>query len=344
MSARHSIFRGDAEGRWWSLAGGLALACGPQDPVLLPVTDALSPPPQLWQADAFTLEAERGLLWEIDEAFSIPDHSVPSIYLRGDGSYVMMATRMDQAEARWSLSSLDGSSWTAAAQALVSPDEFSTDCGNRFEDANVLYLDDGSYLLLVEGSKYDEENSARPKWRRWCLASSPDGAEFQPLDLVLFEGGEADAEQISVPSALPLADGSHVVYYVGDLYGWGGIRALRLSADGQAVSAQIEGALLSADHVDPDPVYLQGGGLRLYLTYGLSGGAGYADTQDLSSFGEPAQLIANTSDCAYPGGLCLLDPAFLRLPDGELALYFTEVVQGEEGKQSFSIKRAFATD
>ena len=146
------------------------------------------------------------------------------------------------------------------------------------------------------------------------------------------------------PSALPLADGSHVVYYVGDLYGWGGIRALRLSADGQAVSAQIEGALLSADHVDPDPVYLQGGGLRLYLTYGLSGGAGYADTQDLSSFGEPAQLIANTSDCAYPGGLCLLDPAFLRLPDGELALYFTEVVQGEEGKQSFSIKRAFATD
>ncbi len=329
---------------WLPLSAALALACGTQDAVLLPAPNALSPPSWLWQAEAFTVEPERGLQWELDQEFSIQDHSVPNIYLRGDGSYVMMATRMDQAEVRWSFSGPDGLSWTAAAQALISPDDFGTDCGNRFEDGNVLYLQDGSYLLLVEGSQYDDDESARPKWRRWCLASSPDGAQFQPLDLVLFEGGEGDAEQISVPSALPLADDSHVVYYVGDLYGWGGIRALRLPADGRTVSARIDGALLSAAHVDPELVYLQGGGFRLYLTYGLTGGAGYADTWDLTSFGEPVQLVANASDCAFPGGLCLLDPAFLRLPDGELALYYTEVAQAEDGQQSFSIKRAFATD
>jgi hypothetical protein len=44
------------------------------------------------------------------------------------------------------------------------------------------------------------------------------------------------------------------------------------------------------------------------------------------------------------GGECLLDPAFLRLPDDRLVLYFTRLQSVERGGFTARIERAFATD
>jgi hypothetical protein len=62
------------------------------------------------------------------------------------------------------------------------------------------------------------------------------------------------------------------------------------------------------------------------------------DRFELIRSSEPASC-----DFTNPGE-CILDPAFLALPDGRLVLYFTWWKTLAEGQFAFDIGRAFAVD
>ena len=304
-------------------------------------------PASFWQAPSFTVEPARGLLWERDTAFSIPGITVPQIFVRADGSYGMFVTVNATGNDRYLLTSDDGVTWSDPPELLFAPADFAPlDCGTRLEDAVVLYQPDGSYLLVLEAS-YTEEGGLTPLWRRWCQATSPDGVTFTPnTESYFFTGLEGDEGVPSVPGALPLSDGAQLVYYNAAMGSpTQGIR-VAIGAQPDVMLTQVSGAaVLPISDVDPLPVYLEGGGIRLYHTHGPGGGPGYAEMAGGVLAEGDAGVINNTEpDCVVEGGECLLDPAFLHLPDDRLVLYYSRVTLNADGTFSEAVERAWATD
>lgn len=300
---------------------------------------AIRAPSWLAVADTFTVPPERGLLWERDADFRLEDYSVPHVYVRADGTYVMLVTNMNDYEGRYALTSADGIDWVEEDAPLFLPSDFGGTCGNRLPDAAMLYRPDGSFRLLVEGLSLDEE-SREEVWRVFCQADSTDGQTFTPLETVLFTGHGDDVAP-SVPSYLLREDGSAFLYYVAaaqEIEGsHGGIRLLEVEDDAETVNVISDANMLDDYDIDPYPVYLEGGGMRLYHTHGTAGGPGWADSWDGLSFEEDTQIFDNEE------GEYILDPLVLRLPDDRLVMYFTWVE--EDGlERDVKIGRAFAVD
>lgn len=308
----------------------------------------LQPPDGLWQARHFTVPAQRGLVWERDEDFFIDDMTVPHIVVRGDGSFLMLATNMADPHGRWSLDSDDGLTWTASERALFLPGDFPQDCGNRIEDGTVIYAQDGSYRLLLEATQLDKE-TGWTDWRAWCQASSTDGLSFEPAEGYFFEGSDQDDGLISVPTPLHLRNWDALIYYMGDIYSelggyehGNGIRIAHAQAGADQAEPWITDNVLPAGQMDPMPVYLEGGGMRLYhtSTEPFEGddstfpgpGPGFAESGDGQTFDPALRLLEVEGNCfEQAGGECLLDPFFLRLDDGTLLLYYTYLLVEQPG-------------
>ncbi len=326
--------------------------------------EQLTPPISLDKARFLTVPTDRGLVWERDEDFLLDNFTVPHVVIRDDGTFMMMATNMEDPEGRWSLDSDDALSWTAAEQALFLPDEFPQDCGNRIEDGTVLYLEDGGYRLLLEGTELDEDTDLTD-WRVWCQARSDDGHSWEATEGIFYAGGPADGDLPSVPTPFTLSNWDALIYYMGDLYGevggfgdGNGMRIASVDAGADHAEPWIEENILPEGQVDPMPVYLEGGGLRLYHTstvpYGGGGGRagpgpGLTETSDGQTFGEVTRLIDTDGHCFEPtGGECILDPFFLHLDDGTMVLYYTYLNVDNSGEfpdwLSVGIGRAFAVD
>jgi len=326
-------------------------------PGSLPTVDrALLAPPEGWYAASYhTVEPGRGLTWERDTSFQIRNFTVPSIFVRPDGTFVMLATSMlAPARGRWYLTSPDGLRWTPADGPIFAPDDFPLDCGNRLEDGFLLPTRDDGYRLVLEASLLDEVTD-QTKWRRWCQATSADAVGFEPLGTYLYEGSPNDGGLAAVPSPIPLNDWSTLVYYVGDLYSAAsaegdGIRIARVADGADHAEPWARTNVLAQHLVDPMPVYLEGGGVRLYMTMsshepGIGASPGYAETDDGTTFTEPVRFLATDGPCADGvSGECLLDPVYLRLPDGRMVLYFTRLVSEPGELTTPTIGRAFATD
>ncbi len=319
--------------------------------------EQLQPPDGLWQARHFIVPQGRGLVWERDEDFFIDNMTVPHIVVRGDGSFMMMATNMADPRGRWSLDSEDGVEWTPADQALFLSEDFPQDCGNRIEDGTVIYARDGSYRLLLEATQLDEE-IGRTDWRAWCQASSSDGMSFEPLAGYFYEGSDQDDMLPSVPTPLHLQNWSALIYYMGDIYSehggyenGNGIRIAQMAADDDHAEPWITKNVMPAGQMDPMPAYLEGGGMRLYHTSTLpidgddspnpGPGPGYAETSDGQTFTPAERLLDVEGNCFdRQGGECLLDPFFLHLDDGTLLLYYTYLLvdEGSGGQPTEMLK------
>jgi len=319
-------------------------------------TERWAPPAWMWQAQHLTVPAERGWRFEIDEDFELTDLSVPALFVLPDGRFGMLATRMGDTKehyARSLLTSDDGLEWSEPAP-LMWPGDFAIDCGNRLQDASVWVQDEQTYRFVFEGFFDRETPNEQPLTETFlCHATSSDGASFELADDYLWTG-ERDAECNSVLSALTTADDRGLFFYNGDLTHQSaegpGIRAFSLDPASLAVQVETPGPLLPWHHVDPNPVYLEGGGLRLYHTwfadqYGgeLAGtGIGAVDLgEDLEASGEPTlvlEAIGSEQEGDKP-----MDPTLLMLPDGQLVMYFTSFVMGEEGNRA-RVRRAFAVD
>ena len=317
------------------------------------IADRLVPPEGHWAADSFTVEPGRGLEWERDRDFVLEHFTVPHLYVRPDGTYVMIATKQFQETHRWALTSEDGLTWTEADEALIPGDGWDQDCGNFLADADAVYRQDGSLIMLVEGTDaVAGEDGSPPTWHRWCWATSDDGEHFQQQPGYIFEGGETDDNLPSVPDSLVLSDWEALVYYAGDLYRNYGttegesIRIASIEADATELNTVVNTGVLEGERVDPCPVYVEGGGVRLYYTTKPRKVISSSESQDGVTFTDERDLLApDTASCNFNViGECLLDPAYLRLADGTMVMYFTWWSVVAENVFTFNIGRAFAVD
>ncbi len=226
--------------------------------------------------------------------------------------------------------------WSDTPQALVEAEDLDGACGQHLVDAAVVYTDEGGYRLLVEG--LDEYE------RRFCALSSADGVLWTN-EGVAWSGTELDENNISVPEILRHRDGHWLLYYLGDLGGGGGggdnIR-LAASGDGVTWSSRVAEGMLPAHDTDPFPVWLTGGGVRLYHTHPVMLGLiGASDSADGESFESTTDVAGLDPSATHPEELWL-DPVVLRLPDDRIVAYFTRTQP--DGGQAVGVGRAWAVD
>ena len=306
-------------------------------------------------SSALAVEPSRGLSWEIDEGFLLEHHTVPTILVLNGGGYLLFTS--SPARGRISIHrSSDGLTWSPSGE--LTSEGLPEVCGTTLLDLSVRYLSNGGYRLLVESWRR-EQGVMRPGPARMdeadpdarpiaiCGWESSDGSAWAPLSEEQFE-----VERGSWPSGfetLEMGDGA-LHYFVDTWPEVDGIRVARAAGDGAPRNPGKE-RLLGRSHVDPNPVRLVGGGVRLYHTHdALSGGFGFAESGDGLRFGEdrPLQGLSGLT-CYTPPEQpsdpdhCLFDPFYLRLDDGRMVLYFGSFQTTEEGERR-GIGRAFAVD
>ena len=109
--------------------------------------------------------------------------------------------------------------------------------------------------------------------------------------------------------------------------------------------------LLPEAHVDPLPVALEGGGVRLYHSRALEGILAVSDSKDGLSFGESRPLQGLSEQVCHapperpsPPDACFLDPSLLLPNEGPAVLYFSVFESLPGGIERRGIGRALAVD
>ena len=310
--------------------------------------------------DAFSVESDRGLVWQEDNDFLIADHTVPTLMvLHGGGGYRLFSTGKERGTIQVH-ESIDGLNWTARKEPLFRPGSLPEGCGEMPLDVAVAYLPDGRYRLFVEawssanglGPKPGEGDPG-PAPMKLCTFTSFDAETW------LHERGHwviATNDNIW-PSVLDVAwepsTGKYSLYFVDTHPDFDGIR-VATSKNAAEFKLQSADRLLPRSYVDPNPIRLRDrSGWRLYHTHdALKGQLGYADPMIGVAFdpkGKPLEGLSGQT-CFTPPNLpsppdrCMFDPAFLRLPDGRLVMYYGVFQTLPDRSERMGLARAFATD
>jgi len=317
-----------------------------------------------WQMDHHTVEPGRGLQWQIDESWELYNASVPQAFVMPDGSYGMLVTQMgpiEEMRPRTLYTSPDGLEWSMDWRAFGGPSEFEQYCGNRFQDAAVWVQDADSYRMIYEGiydAAFEEGETKDPDpFIFWCHGTTTDFETMEPAGDYLWEGSFF-GEENSVPDALTASDDSGLVFYNGDLSDetdeGAGIRVVTVQPDTLLTTQVVSDPILDKPFVDPAPVFIEGGGLRMYHTVfteqleEMDGGIGIVELDE--SF-RPVDDVVLALDSPGTCELeeivfeeCFMDPDYIRLADGTMILHLTAWFQPDEGVGSVRVLRAFATD
>jgi hypothetical protein len=309
-------------------------------------TDGGSEDPAFWSQPwvaAHTLPASRGLVFERDLSFEYEGATVPTIVVTPDG-YEMLMTWMEDRGSLYRSHSADGLTWETSPTPILTPDDFGGACGIELLDAAVLYLDDGSYRLIVECS-LNVEGSVRI----FGAATSTDGQTWVAEPSWTWEGTANDFGTISVPEVLRTYEGDWLLYYLGDMAGnagpelGDGVRVAQSSDEGATWVSLADTNQLAAHDTDPFPVHLDDGSVRLYHTHPVMWGRlGTSLSTDGISFtldGPLQGLGVEQKDQEM-----WLDPVVLRLPDDRIVIYTTRLVEDGSEVGRPTIGRAFATD
>ena len=306
---------------------------------------------------ALSVEPERGLSWEVDDAFLLQGHTVPTVLVLHAGGYRMFTSSPERGTVSIHGSD-DGLEWAELPLRLTAS-ELPALCGEVLLDVSVRYLDDGQYLLQAEtwsrpegvmniGHAVIEDASQSENPVTLCGWRSVDGDHWTPVMSSLFEPDDS-----SWPSGFEvLGVGAEAALYYVDTYpDLDAIRLAVISGDGVGVAGSRR-TLLERSHVDPDPISLVGGGVRLYHTHtALTGELGFSDSADGTTFGPDVGLSGLSGQTCYtpperpsPEDRCMFDPFYLRLPDGRMTLYFGLFQTLADGTDRKGIGRAFAVD
>lgn len=320
--------------------------------------DTPLPGPAAWRDDAafFTVGLTEGLTWEVDKDFRLEGFAVPQLFIAPDGRTGMFATHMAHEDflARSVLWSSDGLIWEEGGPILEVQD-FPYECGDRLEDATMWREDANTWTVVVEGTPMVEGGEFSQEPRHFCAASTSDMESFSYSDGPLFSGATED-DRPSVPAILEIEELGSFLWYNGDVTGASpegpGIRLARIEPGPHAVEIVYGDPILSRYHVDPMPVYLEEGGVRLYTTY-LAPGAGCSgiratdlDAALLPTGTDHGFMLASSGQCDPAqelDGRCLMDPTLVHAADGTLLLYFSDVTFSADDLDP-GIGRAIAVD
>lgn len=310
--------------------------------------------------EAFSVESERGLSWKEDSDYLIAGHTVPTVMaLHGGKGYRMFTTGPERGKIHVHESS-DGLNWTLQDKPLFRPGSLPAECGEMPLDVAVAYLPDGRYRLFVEGwvsmnalGPPPGEGDPGPAPMRLCTFTSMDAETW------LHERGHwVIATNHNIwPSVLDVAwepaTGEYTLFFVDTHPEFDGIRT---ATSNSAAEFELQGKerILPRQFVDPNPIrFRDKAGWRLYHTHdALKGQLGYADSVGSGEFdpqGKPLDGLSGQT-CFTPPNLpsppdrCMYDPAFLRLPDGRLVMYYGVFQTMPDRSERLGITRAFATD
>jgi len=195
---------------------------------------------------------------------------------------------------------------------------------------------DGAFIYLSDSrTRYMTEEPLRtstPQRHKSRLVSwiSYDGINWGRESGVRYQPGAEDDSIVSVPAALQVADSVWRVYYVGDWYRTNGTRTAISTDWGRTWRAESRKNILRNHDVDPHPVYLTNGKIRIYhrnmkaprlsLMKVLKENRGVAFTDGDGFVFDTTQTQLLLADGAAGVGL-LLDPAVIKFPNGEVACY-----------------------
>lgn len=255
----------------------------------------------------FTLQSEEGISFSLDTTTVIPDAMVPSVNIANDGRIIL------------GFASPQG----GRGQATT------TDTGKTFVpltgyakaeagDGAFIYLPDGRTRFVAE----EPLPTSTPQRHKSRLVSwiSSDGINWNREPGVRYQPGAEDDSIASVPVALQVADSLWRLYYVGDWYRTNGVRTALSTDWGWTWEAESCGNILRKNDIDPHPVYLTDGGIRIYHRYLQQGQGGIAFTD-----GEGLIFDTTKTKILLPdskgGQNLLLDPAVVKFPNGRVACF-----------------------
>ena len=256
----------------------------------------------------FTLAPDEGTEFVVDTTAIVPGGGVPVVNITNGGKIILTSAGGPGLKS-FEVSN-DGKSYTPTAIAQRGP------------DGGFVYLPDGRTRFLGEepapGNTPERHKSRIISWissdgRTWARES---GIRYQP--------GTEDDSIASVPSVIQVQDSTWRMYFVGDWYRTNGTRTAISHDWGWTWQQESTTNILRRGDVDPHPVYLTNGRIRLYFRAGMGkppgeSGVGYCDSDDGLDFDTSAAKLL-VSDLAAPSML-KLDPAVLKLPNGDVICY-----------------------
>jgi hypothetical protein len=195
-------------------------------------------------------------------------------------------------------------------------------------DGGFIYLPDGRTRFLAE----EPLPNRPPQPHKSHIISwiSSDGINWSREPGVRYQPGLSDDSIASVPSVLQVRDSVWRMYYVGDWYRTNGIRTALSTNWGWTWTAESNGNILRPGDVDPHPVYLTTGQIRMYHRRSLPP-AGIAFTD-----GDGLVFDTTTTRTVVADGAAFtalkLDPAIIKYPNGRIACYIgTAPYHGQTG-------------
>jgi len=262
----------------------------------------------------FTLDPDEGTRFVYDTTAIERNAGVPKLLIAPDGRPVL--AYIVGPEPRTTILEENGETIRPVAD-LANPQR---------GDGGFIYLPDGRIRYVTEEPSPD--NTPQKHRSRIISFISPDGLEWAREPGIRYQPGSADDSIASVPAVLQVADSIWRMYYVGDFYRDNGVRTA-LSYDwGTSWRAESNGNILRRGDVDPHPVYLRDGRIRLYHRSGFvrseradpsHTGIAYTDSPDGLTFDTLSTRVVISDTVA--DGAAKLDPAVIRFPNGDVACF-----------------------
>lgn len=265
----------------------------------------------------FTLHPDEGTYWKIDSlpVPIQPNTGLPGLNITNDNRVLLgYAGATDGRGA--AIVTGNGTGYIVINDSTSRPKEV---------DGGFIYLPDGRTRFLAE------ERS--PTWtrekQRIHIVSyiSDDGINWTKESGIRYQPGIADDSISNLPAAIQIKDSLWRLYYCADFYGTlPNTTRTALSYDwGVTWISESNGSILRSGDVDPHPMYLTNGKIRLYYRYGFGkppaeAGIGYCDSDDGLHFDTTAAHYC-FRDADFPAGR-KLDPAVIKFPDGSVVCYF----------------------
>jgi hypothetical protein len=267
----------------------------------------------------FTLKPEEGKSFRLDSAAIIPRASVPGINIANDGRVILGYAGGPGGRGQATTTN-NGRTFTPLANFVRA----------QAGDGAFIYLPDGRTRYVAE----EPLRTSTPQRHKSRLVSwiSHDGINWSREPGVRYQPGAEDDSIASVPAALQVADSAWRVYYVGDWYRTNGTRTASSTDWGWTWQPEAKKNILRNHDVDPHPVYLTNGQIRIYHRHMTApGGIAFTDGDGLRFDTTQTQLVL--ADGAKGLGL-LLDPAVIKFPDGEVACYIGAIPPFNQAEQT----------
>lgn len=254
----------------------------------------------------FTLAPEEGISFLLDTTAVIANASVPGPNIANDGRVILGYAGGPSGRGQ-AVSNDNGRTFTPLS-GYAAP---------QAGDGAFVYLPDGRTRFIAE----EPLPTSTPQRHKGRLVSwiSFDGINWSREAGVRYQPGAEDDSIASVPAALQVADSLWRMYYVGDWYRSNGTRTAISTDWGWSWKAESRQNILRNHDVDPHPVYLSDGRVRIYHRHMRApGGIAFTEGEGLVFDTTKTQLLFPDS-VGYPG--LLFDPAVIKFPNGDVACY-----------------------